>query len=209
MQEAVSRDGGGVKKFQVFGLLMGSFLFASCSVLPSFDDSRADYQLDRSKFRDLSPEQSKVKISLWDQKAWLLNEKDEAVLETDIATGVDGKVTPTGVFPVLERLKTKRSNAYGRYVRTDSREVVVEKAWDHVGDPPVGTEYEGISMPYWMRLTWDGIGMHVGKFPKRTRSSFGCVRVVEKAQTLIFEKTKLGTPVEVVSGSLMEIYHVD
>lgn len=198
-----------MKKFQVFSLLVGAILVSSCAVLPSFDNTQADYQLDRSKFRNLSPEQSKVKISLWDQKAWLLNEKGEAVLETDIATGVDGKETPTGGFPVLERLETKRSNAYGRFVRKDTREVVVEKSWDHIGAPPEGTEYEGISMPYWMRLTWDGVGMHVGEFPKRTRSSFGCVRVVEKAQTLIFEKTKLGTPVEVVSGSLMEIYHLD
>lgn len=149
-----------------------------------------------------------MKISLWDQKAWLLNEKNEAVLETDVATGVNGKETPTGIFPVLERLETKRSNLYGSYVRKDTREVVVKKAWNHDGEPPKGSEYEGTPMPYWLRLTWDGVGMHIGEFPKRTRSSFGCVRVVDQAQPLIFKKTKLGTPVEVVSGSLLETYHV-
>jgi len=61
-------------------------------------------------------------------------------------------------------------------------------------------------MPYWMRLTWDGVGMHVGKFKKRTRSSFGCIRVYEKAQLLIFAKTQLGTEIEVVPGSLMSRY---
>ena len=120
--------------------------------------------------------------------------------------GVPGKDTPVGVFPVLERIEEKRSNAYGRLVDIESRKIVVEKAWEHKGPLPEGTEYEGIAMPYWMRLTWDGVGMHVGKFNKRTRSSFGCIRVYEKAQPLIFAKTKMGTAVEIVPGSLMSQY---
>jgi len=119
---------------------------------------------------------------------------------------VPGKETPEGVFSVLERLEEKRSNRYGRIVKKDTREVVIEKSWEHEGPLPEGTEYEGIEMPYWMRLTWDGVGMHVGKFKKRTLSSFGCIRVFEKAQPLIFAKTKKGTKVEVVPESLVERY---
>ncbi len=184
-------------------------LLGSCQVLPGLGGGKqATYQVNRAKYVRLSPEEAKAKISLWDQKAWLLNGRDEAVLETDVATGVDGKDTPTGEFSVLERLETKRSNIYGQYVRKDNGKVVVEKSWELPGGPPEGTEYQGTSMPYWMRLTWDGVGMHVGDFPKRTRSSFGCVRVVKGAQPLIFKKTTLGTPVEVVSGSLLERYHL-
>ncbi len=164
------------------------------------------YLVDRSKYRGASPEETSIKISLWDQKAWLLNEEGESVLEADVATGVPGKETPEGIFTIQERLESKRSNRYGRYVKEESREIVVEKSWLHEGDPPEGTVYEGISMPYWMRLTWSGVGMHIGKFNKRTRSSFGCIRVFEKAQPLIFEKTQMGTEVEIVSGSLITRY---
>jgi len=59
-------------------------------------------------------------------------------------------------------------------------------------------------MPYWMRLTWDGVGMHVGEFPKRTRCSFGCVRVFHEAQPWIYNKTLIGTRVTVFEKSLIE-----
>ncbi|MDB4653215.1 L,D-transpeptidase family protein, partial [Akkermansiaceae bacterium] len=147
-----------------------------------------------------------IKVSLWDQKAWLLNSEGEAILEADIATGVENKETPEGVFQVLERMESKRSNQYGRIVNRETREVVIEKSWEHQGPLPEGTEYEGIEMPYWMRLTWDGIGMHVGEFKKRTRCSFGCIRVYERAQPLIFAKTQLGTKIEVVQDSLRNRY---
>jgi len=176
-------------------------------ILVSCGNSKAPgYSKKHLKYRATTPDETTMKVSLWDQKAWLLNGAGEAILEADIATGVPGKETPTGVFPVLERIEEKRSNLYGKIVSSETRKVVVEKSWEHEGPLPVGTEYEGITMPFWMRLTWDGVGMHVGKFKKRTRSSFGCIRVHEKAQPLIFAKTQLGTKVEVVPESLMGIY---
>jgi hypothetical protein len=164
------------------------------------------YAKKAAKYRAASAEETMIKISLWDQKAWLLNGAGEAILEADVATGVVGKETPEGVFPVLERMDEKRSNRYGKIVDKKTREVLIEKAWEHEGPLPEGSEYEGIAMPYWMRLTWDGVGMHVGKFKKRTRSSFGCIRVYEKAQPLIYAKTQMGTRVEVVEESLMAKY---
>ncbi|YCM44140.1 L,D-transpeptidase family protein [Verrucomicrobiaceae bacterium 227] len=186
---------------KVLLLLLCPFFLVSCGFFGG-----AGYAIKKSQYRATTPGETTLKISLWDQKAWLLNGAGVAVLEADVATGVPGKDTPVGVFPVLERIEEKRSNAYGRLVDIESRKIVVEKAWEHKGPLPEGTEYEGIAMPYWMRLTWDGVGMHVGKFNKRTRSSFGCIRVYEKAQPLIFAKTKMGTAVEIVPGSLMSQY---
>ena len=103
---------------------------------------------------------------------------------------------------MLEKLEEKRSNLYGKYVRPGTGKEVA-KTWE-VEVPPEGTVVEGISMPYWMRLTWDGIGMHEGKFPKRKRSSFGCIRVFKKAQPLIYRKTLVGTPVVIEERSLQE-----
>ena len=116
-------------------LLFLAFL-TSCSTSP---EGALSYEIDSSRYRKLSPQTSKIKVSLWDQKAWLLNENDEAVLVTDIATGVPGKETPQGHFEVLERLETKRSNRYGKYVDETTGKVVVEKSWEHEGSPPEGT----------------------------------------------------------------------
>lgn len=182
-------------------LFLLTVVFVSCG-----NSTAPGYSKKSRKYRSAKPDETSIKVSLWDQKAWLLNGAGEAVLETDVATGVPEKDTPEGIFPVLERLEEKRSNRYGRIVNKETREVVIDKSWEHEGPLPEGTEYEGIEMPYWMRLTWDGVGMHVGKFPKRTRCSFGCIRVFKAAQPLIFHKTQLGTEIEVVPGSLLEKY---
>ena len=166
----------------------------------------AEFKVRKIHYWLAKADETKVKISLWDQKAWLLNGDGKTILETDVSTGVPGKETPEGIFPVLERIEEKRSNRYGKFVNKETREVVVEKAWEHQGAVPEGSEYEGIAMPYWMRLTWYGIGVHVGEFNKRARASFGCVRVVDEAQEKIYRKTMLGTEVEIVANSLQSLY---
>jgi hypothetical protein len=182
-------------------LVLTGVLFVSCS-----PQTASSYRFRPLGYYATAPEQTKIVVSLWDQKAWLLGKEGRVILETDVSTGVPGFETPEGVFPVLEHLRAKRSNRYGKYVAIESREVVIEKSWEHKGPAPPGTEYEGILMPHWMRLTWDGVGMHEGKFRKRYRASFGCIRVHPKAQERIFNKTMVGTEVKVVAESLIEQY---
>ncbi|HBE98335.1 MAG TPA: hypothetical protein DDW68_14300 [Verrucomicrobiales bacterium] len=181
-------------------------ILASCGNHRPNGPKATEYKIRRIHYWLAKAAETKVKISLWDQKAWLLNGDGKAILETDVSTGVPGKETPEGIFPVLERIEEKRSNRYGKFVNIETREVVVEKAWEHQGEAPEGSEYEGIAMPYWMRLTWYGIGVHVGEFNKRARASFGCVRVVDEAQEKIYRKTTLGTEVEVIADSLQSLY---
>lgn len=187
---------------------MKTVLLWACSLVLSACGSSDDPGYSRKfvGYALAKPDETSIKVSLWDQKAWLLNGEGKPILQTDVATGVPGKDTPTGVFPVLERLEEKRSNRYGRIVDRETREVVHPKSWEFDGPIPENCEYEGIEMPYWIRLTWDGVGMHVGTFEKRTRCSFGCIRVYEKAQPLIFRMTQEGTEVEVVEGSLVKRY---
>jgi len=184
---------------RILALVLGPLFLVACgsSEGPGYSRKFVGYHLAK-------PEETSIKVSLWDQKAWLFNGEGKAILETDIATGVLGKETPTGVFPVLARKEEKRSNRYGRIVNSETREIVFPKSWEYDGPLPEGCEYEGIEMPYWMRLTWDGVGMHVGKFEKRTRCSFGCIRVFEKAQPYIFHKTQKGTEVEIIKESLSD-----
>jgi lipoprotein-anchoring transpeptidase ErfK/SrfK len=51
-------------------------------------------------------------------------------------------------------------------------------------------------MPYWMRVTWFGIGMHIGYVPDHA-ASHGCIRVPAHIQPTIYEKVRVGTPVKI------------
>jgi len=199
-------------KLTVIVISILCLLLSSCSLIPTQaeDEKSPSFKVNDALYEKANKSETSIKISLWDQKAWLLNSEGSVLLMTDVSTGVDGKLTPTGTFSVLEKLEKKRSNRYGKYVDKKTGEVVVAKSWEHKGPKPAGTMYEGIAMPYWMRLTWYGIGMHVGKFDKRVRSSFGCIRVLADAQPYLYRKTRVGTKVEIVSKSLVvEMHHAE
>jgi hypothetical protein len=142
----------------------------------------------------------KIDVSLATSTAQLLTRDGRLLAEMDVSPGIPGHLTPTGMFRVMEKMPLKRSNLYGQYVKKDTREVVVARAWEHEGPAPEGTEYQGIAMPWWMRLTADGVGMHVGGFERGKPTSHGCIRCVEEGQKLFYEKTKVGTPVHVHDG---------
>lgn len=173
-------------------------MVTSCQLI-RWDNPR--WKMSKARYKRADASETKVLISLHDQQAWLMDGDGRVLLTTEVSTGVPGHETPVGDFKVLEKLENKRSNRYGKYVDAETGAVVVPKTWLHEGPPPEGTVYQGIEMPYWMRLTWWGVGMHVGKFPSRTRCSFGCVRVFKDAQPWIYAKTRVGTPVEIVKES--------
>ena len=52
-------------------------------------------------------------------------------------------------------------------------------------------------MPYWMRLSYGGIGMHRGKVP-RYPASHGCIRMPSSVAPTVFANTPPGTPVDIV-----------
>lgn len=182
------------------GFIFLAGMMASCQ---SFRSEGASWQVNKRLYHQADVSETSVRISLHDQKAWLLDGMGRAILKTNVSTGVTGHETPTGELKVLEKLEKKKSNRYGKYVDEETGKVVVAKSWLHKGPPPEGAVYEGIAMPYWMRLTWWGVGMHVGEFPKHTRCSFGCIRVFRDAQPWIYRKTQVGTPVRVESRSLV------
>lgn len=135
------------------------------------------------------------------QTAQLLTKSDLLLAEMDVSTGMAGKETPHGLFRVTEKLPHKRSNLYGQYVHPDTREVVVAKHWEHAGPKPPGTVYQGIAMPWWMRLTADGIGMHVGGFTRGEATSKGCIRAPDEGQQFFYQHCRVGTPVRIHKGS--------
>ena len=139
-------------------------------------------------------------ISLASQTAQLLDEDSHVLVEMDVSPGLPGHETPVGEFTVKEKLPLKRSNLYGQYVHAESGEVVVSRTWEHRGTKPAGTEYLGIAMPFWLRLTDDGVGVHVGGFERGQCTSHGCVRCPETPQQRCWELCRVGVRVRVHRG---------
>jgi hypothetical protein len=114
-----------------------------------------------------------------------------------ISTGREGFATPTGSYKILEKKADYASNLYGDYV--DAAGNVVVKNVGIKKDPmPPGTSFRGAPMPYWMRLTNGGVGMHRGFLPG-VPDSHGCIRMPEKMVKIFFANVLVGTPVRVVN----------
>lgn len=135
----------------------------------------------------------RVKIDLSDQRAQLLIGEWVAI-DSPCCTGKAGKRTPTGTFPVTEKIKDKRSNIFGSLYR-GGRKVYGGDRRKYGGSYD---RYVGSSLPYWMRLTDDGIGIHASKYVHRYPGSNGCVRMPHSAVATIYGEVDKGTPVDVV-----------
>lgn len=107
-----------------------------------------------------------VLISLPDQRAYVFRGQTLFAAST-ISTGKDGKETPTGSYPILQKKAVHHSNLYD--------------------DAP---------MPFMQRLTWDGVALHAGRNPGFP-ASHGCVRLPAAFAKKLFSITEVGTTVEV------------
>ncbi len=143
----------------------------------------------------MSPQDSKLQVNLTQQRVKLFS-GDQLALESQISTGNEGHPTPTGKFSILEKKVDKKSNRYGKWVNADSGATLVSDG-DSYKRPSENAEFRGTAMPYWMRVTWRGVGMHIGYVPLYA-ASHGCIRVPREVQPLIFSKTRVGTPVEIM-----------
>jgi hypothetical protein len=138
-----------------------------------------------------------VTIDIDQQKAFLYRDGVE-VGWTTVATGIYSHPTPTGQFKVLEKTVVKRSNLWGKIYNGNGK-ISVSDAKAGRDSVPEGGRFEGASMPYWMRLTGDGIGMHQGPIPRPgKRASHGCIRVHSGFVKTLFAFVDIGTPVAVV-----------
>lgn len=117
---------------------------------------------------------------------------------TTVASGVSKHPTPVGEFEVLEKVQNKRSNLYGKiYSKGGSVVRASAKAGTHA--VPAGGRFEGARMPYFMRLTYDGIGLHAGPIPRPGRpASHGCIRMPSKMAPILFKHVGMGTRVSIV-----------
>lgn len=138
-----------------------------------------------------------IKIDLSDQIA-LFYKSGELVGRTRVATGIRGRATPTGNYHILEKKVKKSSNLWGKIYDAEGN-LTIRDADTRKDKVPEGGRYVGAPMPYWMRFTNTGIGMHAGPIPRPGRpASHGCVRTNRKMVPLFHNHAPLGTPVKIV-----------
>lgn len=108
--------------------------------------------------------EERVVISLSDQMAYLYR-GETLVAAASVSTAKAGKITPTGIFTVLE----KRPMYYSK-------------------------KYDNAPMPFMQRIDDYGIAMHAGYNPGQP-ASHGCIRLPAKFASKLYQVTGVGTSV--------------
>jgi lipoprotein-anchoring transpeptidase ErfK/SrfK len=155
---------------------------------------KAKVHRNTSLLASAKPDNIAIEISLSDQRGLLL--VDSAIaMDFPIASGKKSHPTPTGSFTIIDKKKSYASNLYGRIVDAEGT-VLVSDADTRSHAVPEGATFVGSSMPFWMRLTNSGVGLHVGYVPGRP-ASHGCIRLRRDVAAELFALTKIGTPVTI------------
>lgn len=124
-------------------------------------------------------------------------EGEKQVGWTYVASGLKSHPTPVGHFAVMGKEKTKESNLYGKIYNADGQ-VVVSDAKRGRHQVPAGGRFSGAKMPYFLRLTGDGVGLHAGAIPRPGHpASHGCIRLPAPFAQRLFSQVPIGTPVTI------------
>lgn len=114
-----------------------------------------------------APGAPRVVVRLADQRGLLLV-NGQLVMDFPVCTGSASRPTPTGSFEVLEKDLNHRSNLY-----------------------------DNAPMHCFLRLTWDGVGMHIGPIVGHP-ASHGCIRLPEPAARKLYARAPIGMPVQIL-----------
>ncbi len=157
---------------------------------------QAPININRSVYDSLSPDQARVVVSLSKQRAYLLS-GDQIAIDSPVSSGKRAGMTPSGHFSVMEKDKDHRSSIYGDFKDRAGR-TVRGGVSVRIDSAPSGTHFVGAPMIWFMRLTGDGVGMHIGILPGYP-ASHGCIRMPPQSAEMFYAKVKIGTPVTVSS----------
>jgi lipoprotein-anchoring transpeptidase ErfK/SrfK len=151
-------------------------------------------KINQSVLKQATPDNVRIVVSIPKQRAYLMV-GDQVAADGPVSTGKRGHSSPTGNFTVLEKDPNHRSNIYGNYV--DSRGRTIRAGVSaRIDSAPSGTHFEGAPMRWFLRLTGDGVGMHIGILPGYP-ASHGCIRESSEGAKLLYDHVKVGTPVAV------------
>jgi|GEM_PF-4434664 len=136
---------------------------------------------------------TKLEINLSEQKLYVYQGGRLAAI-SPICSGTKDHPTPLGRFTVINKEILHRSNRYGCFV--DSKGKIIYANATVGMTPPAGLHYEPADMPFFLRLTDDGVGLHGGYLPGYA-ASHGCVRLPKSFAQDLYPLVPLGTPVVV------------
>ena len=105
-----------------------------------------------------------IRVNVSIQRGFFMD-GDKELLNFTVCSGKRSTPTPTGHFHVIEKDRYHHSNLYNN-----------------------------ASMPYYMRLTMDGVGMHQGPLAGYP-ASHGCIRLSSSTAQHLFKHCEVGTPV--------------
>lgn len=146
-------------------------------------------------YDDGGPGKVSIRISLPDQIAEF-ERGGRPIGWCYVATGREGYGTKADQYRITEKIVDKYSNRYGWI--EDEFGNVVEPDAKHTDKVPEGMVYVPAPMPYWMRLTSYGIGMHGGYIPEPGKpASHGCIRLPKEFVPVLFDSVEIGTPVTI------------
>jgi lipoprotein-anchoring transpeptidase ErfK/SrfK len=150
--------------------------------------------INQAAYDKLTPGNMSIVVSLSRQRL-LVKAGDETAIDSPVSSGKKARPTPAGTFPILQKDPDHHSNVYGNFV--DSRGRVVRGGVSALIDSaPSGSHFEGAPMTWFMRLTWEGVGMHVGILPGYA-ASHGCIRLPSQVAHDLYAKVNVGTVVRV------------
>jgi lipoprotein-anchoring transpeptidase ErfK/SrfK len=135
-----------------------------------------------------------IVVSIPKQRAYLMM-GEQIVAEGPISSGKRGHSSPIGHLHVLEKDPNHHSNLYGDFVDHSGR-IVRAGVSARIDPAPSGTHFEGAAMKWFLRLTEDGVGMHIGILPGYP-ASHGCIRQSSEGAKLFYDHVKVGTSVDV------------
>jgi lipoprotein-anchoring transpeptidase ErfK/SrfK len=151
-------------------------------------------KINQSLLKQVTAEDVHLVISLPKQRAYLMI-GDEIVIDSPISSGKRGHSTPSGEMRVLEKEPNHYSSLYGDFVDRSGR-IVRAGVSARIDAAPSGTHFVGAPMKWFMRLTEEGVGMHVGILPGYP-ASHGCIRMPADGAKQFYDNVKVGTPVTV------------
>ncbi len=151
-------------------------------------------KINQNVLKQVTPDTSHIVVSIPKQRAYLML-GDQIAIDAPISSGKRGHSTPQGHFTVLEKDPNHHSTLYGDYVDRSGR-VVRAGVSARIDSAPSGTHFAGATMKWFLRLTGDGVGMHIGILPGYP-ASHGCVRESVEGAKLFYDHAKVGTPVDV------------
>ena len=151
-------------------------------------------KVNQSLLKQATPDNTHIVVSLSKQRAYLMV-GDDIVADGPISSGRQGHGTPMGHFNVMEKDPNHHSSLYGDFVDSSGR-VVRAGVSAQIDSAPSGTHFAGAAMKWFLRLTSEGVGMHIGILPGYP-ASHGCIRESVDGAKLFYDYAKIGTPVHV------------